>query len=89
MAVGGLLGSAVGPPNDWTARLGQQPHHARGNVDPGMVAQPNVDPGYGLHNTPLGNLNQSPGLEVGGWLPAGMTQDDLLRALQMLQTQGA
>jgi hypothetical protein len=54
-----------------------------------MVAQPDVDPGYGLHNTPLGNLNQSPGQEVGGWLPAGMTQDDLLRALQMLQTQGA
>lgn len=53
-------------PDDFTSRLPQ----ASAGADPGMVVQPYIDLGYGLHNTPLGNLNQSPGQVVGGYLPA-------------------
>lgn len=55
-------------PNDFTSRLPR----VNANADPGMVAQPYVDPGFGLHNTPVGNLNQSPGQTVSGYLPASL-----------------
>jgi hypothetical protein len=61
-----LMAPLLSPQQDWTAQLPPgQP-----GADPNMVAQPTVDPGYGLHNTPLGNLNQSPGQTIGGYLPA-------------------
>ena len=43
---------------------------AYGNADPGMVVQPYADPGYAMTNVPQGNLNQAPGQEIGGYLPA-------------------
>jgi hypothetical protein len=39
-----------------------------------MVVQPYVDPGYGMPNAFVGNLNQAPGLDVGGWLRANALQ---------------
>lgn len=39
-----------------------------------MVVQPYADPGYGMPNAMVGNLNQSPGQEVGGWLRANALQ---------------
>ena len=32
------------------------------------------DPGYAMPNVDIGNLNQSPGQVVTGWLPANATQ---------------
>jgi hypothetical protein len=52
---------------DFTGRLPP----AVSNADPGMVVQPGADPGYRMPNALEGNLNQSPGQIVGGWLPAG------------------
>ena len=56
--------------NDWTARL---PPGSPG-ADQGMVAQPYADPGYGMPNAFVGNLNQSPGMNVGGYLPVNALQ---------------
>src|SRR4029077_4095281 len=56
--------------DDFTTRLSQQPRHAIGNANPGMVAQPYADPGYGMPVPDMGNLNQAPGLEIPGTLPA-------------------
>lgn len=44
------------------------------SADPGMVAQPYADPGYSMPNVDYGNLNQSPGQSVGGWLPVNALQ---------------
>ena len=55
---------------DWTARL---PPGSPG-ADTGMVVQPYADPGYGMPNAFVGNLNQSPGLVVGGVLRANALQ---------------
>ena len=60
-------------------------------TDPNMVAQPPVDPGYGLHNVPVGNLNQTPGI-ASGWLPAGVQmtpQQQAAWAQYLQQTRGA
>jgi hypothetical protein len=35
-----------------------------------MAVQPYADPGYGMPNPYIGNLNQSPGQVVGGYLLA-------------------
>ena len=56
--------------NDWTARL---PPGSPG-ADQGMVAQPYADPGYGMPNAFVGNLNQMPGMAVGGYLPVNALQ---------------
>ena len=63
-----------------------EPSGAQPATDPNMVVQPQVDPGYGLHNTPVGNLNQTPGI-ASGWLPAGaqMTPQQQAAWLQYLQ----
>ena len=53
-------------PGDFTSRLPA----ADPNVDQSMVVQPYADPGYGMPNASEGNLNQSPGQTVGGYLPA-------------------
>jgi hypothetical protein len=58
--------------NDWTARL---PPGSPG-ADQGMVAQPYADPGYGMPNAYVGNLNQAPGMAVGGYLPVNALQPD-------------
>jgi len=78
-----LMAPLLTPQGDFTSRLPP----AQSTADPNMVAQPQVDPGYGLHNTPLGNLNQAPGQEVGGWLPAGvqLTPQQQAAFLQYLQ----
>jgi hypothetical protein len=57
-------------PRDFAARLETMRGRGVAGADPGMVVQPPVDPGYAMPNAFEGNLNQSPGLEVGGWLPA-------------------
>jgi hypothetical protein len=59
------------PPQDWRGRLKDMRGQAYGDADPRMVVQPYADPGYRMPNTGEGNLNQSPGQEIGGWLPAG------------------
>jgi hypothetical protein len=56
--------------NDWTARLPP----GSPSADPGMIAQPYADPGYGMPNAYVGNLNQAPGLVVGGALRANALQ---------------
>lgn len=56
--------------NDWTARL---PPGSPG-ADQGMVAQPYADPGYSMPNAFVGNLNQSLGQTVGGYLPVNALQ---------------
>lgn len=61
-----------GQPDDFTARL--PPGSPRG--DPGMVVQPYTDPGYGMPNAFVGNLNQAPGQVVGGALPVNAQQID-------------
>jgi hypothetical protein len=55
---------------DFTARL---PPGSPG-ADSGMVTRPYADPGYGMPNAFVGNLNQAPGQEVGGWLRANALQ---------------
>ena len=81
MPYSGLLGPAL--TDDWTTRLGHQPRRGREYADPGMVAQPGADPGYGMPNAYVGNLNQAPGIATQGWLPASQ-DEQLLRALQAL-----
>ena len=61
--------------NDWTARL---PPGAPG-ADTGMVVQPYADPGYGMPNAYVGNLNQSPGVAVGGYLPVSGTANPMFQ----------
>lgn len=65
-----LLAAAPAPVNDFTYRLSQMPRHAIGNADPNMVATPYADPGNAMPNVDQGNLNQAPGQEVNGLLPA-------------------
>jgi hypothetical protein len=82
----GLLGDALGGGgDDFTTRLRRR--HGVASADPGMVAQPPVDPGYAMPNVDLGNLNQMPGQDVSGWLPTSDQQQLLLRALQTLTRQ--
>jgi hypothetical protein len=81
MPYSGLLGPAV--TDDFTHRLGAARRHGVASADPGMVAQPPVDPGYAMPNADVGNLNQSPGQDVTGTLPAAY-QQQLLQALQTL-----
>jgi hypothetical protein len=59
--------------DDFAGRLGNiRPGSI--SADPGMVVQPPVDPGYAMPNAHVGNLNQTPGQAVGGWLPAAAQQ---------------
>jgi hypothetical protein len=67
------------PGKDWTARLPP----GSPSADPNMVAQPYADPGYAMPNAFVGNLNQAPGQEVGGALPAS-----LLDYINLLRNQG-
>jgi hypothetical protein len=69
MAIGNLYRPPYGA-NDWTARLPP----GSPSADPGMVVLPYTDPGYGMPNADIGNLNQSPGLAVGGALRANVLQ---------------
>jgi len=79
----GLLGAALDPDEvRWLDRIDRPGRTAQSGADPGMVAQPYVDPGYAMTNVDQGNLNQMPDQEVDGWLPAS-----LLRALQALQAR--
>ena len=69
-----MAGYASADPNgDWTARLGVN-RGGQPAADPAMVVQPTNDPGYAMPNVDIGNLNQSPGQVVTGWLPANATQ---------------
>jgi hypothetical protein len=65
----------VDPAGDWTARLGAN-RSGDPNADPRMIAQPPTDPGYAMPNADVGNLNQMPGVEVSGWLPANVPVTD-------------
>jgi hypothetical protein len=57
-------------PRDFTDRLSRiRPAF---DTDRGMVVQPPVDPGYAMPNVDSGNVVQTPGIEVEGWLPAGL-----------------
>ena len=58
---------AMAAPRDFTDRLPAGVYDA----DERMVVQPYADPGYAMTNVYEGNLNQSPGQIVGGYLPAG------------------
>jgi hypothetical protein len=69
MAIGNPYRPSYGA-NDWTARL---PPGSPG-ADTGMVVQPYTDPGYGMPNPYIGNLNQAPGVAVGGALRANALQ---------------
>ena len=65
------------PRDDWTARLmsrGIRPGdpYADTAMAGAVVPRPETDPG--ITNVYQGNLNQSPGQIVGGWLPANATQ---------------
>lgn len=70
-----LMQGAAPVVDDFAYRLSQQPRHAIGTADPGMVAQPYADPGYAMPNADIANLNQAPGQEVSGWLPASAQPD--------------
>ena len=62
-----LFAMLAPPPRDFTDRLPAGVY----NADERMVVQPYADPGYAMPNASEGNLNQSPGQVVGGYLPAG------------------
>jgi hypothetical protein len=76
------------PAGDWTARMGA--NRGDPNADPRMVVQPSNDPGYAMPNADMGNLNQMPGVEVSGWLPANMSPNDPAyeQWLRLLRQQG-
>ena len=72
------IGNPYRPPpsaNDWTARLPP----GSPSADPGMVVQPYADPGYGMPNPYIGNLNQAPGVAVGGYLQASGTVNPMFQ----------
>jgi hypothetical protein len=69
MAIGNPYRPSYGA-NDWTSRLPP----GSPSADTGMVVQPYADPGYGMPNAFVGNLNQAPGLAVGGALRANVLQ---------------
>jgi hypothetical protein len=77
------LNSPLLPPmvGDFTSRL-QTMRPAVDNADPRMVVKPYADPGYAMPNPNLGNLNQAPGQEVGGTLPANLPEDERQRRLR-------
>jgi hypothetical protein len=52
-----------------------------------MAVQPYTDPGYGKPNPYIGNLNQAPGVAVGGYLPASAGVNALSPQLLMLFRQ--
>ena len=89
---------AMAAPRDFTDRLPAGVYDA----DERMVVQPTVDPGYAMTNVYEGNLNQSPGQIVGGYLKAGgadpydfsaryntqLSPEDEARFQQWLQASG-
>ena len=82
MAVGNPYRPSPGA-NDWTARLPP----GSPSADQGMAVQPYADPGYGMPNAYVGNLNQSPGQTVGGYLPTSAGVNALSPQLLMLLRQ--
>ena len=61
--------------NDWTARLPP----GSPSADQGMAVQPYADPGYAMPNPYIGNLNQSPGMAVGGYLQTSGTANPMFQ----------
>jgi len=84
MPYSGLLGPLA--PDTFTTRMGRL---RRGitDADPGMVAQPPVDPGYAMPNPNVNDLYQEPQWEPRSWVPVDDKQQQLLRALQVLTGQ--
>ena len=78
-----LMPGAAPAINDFTSRLPP----ATASADPNMVASPYADPGYAMPNVDLGNLNQAPGQEVSGWLPASAQMNPLLLRYLYLLSQ--
>jgi len=78
MPYSGLLGPVA--PDSFTSRLSLG-RHGIANADPGMVAQPYADPGYAMPNADVGNLNQAPGQDVTGTLPAAYSPGSGINAL--------
>ena len=73
-------------PRDFTDRLSRI-RPTLDAADPGMVVQPPVDPGYAMPNIDSGNVIQTPGIEVEGWLPAGLPPRNAL-LLELLRRYG-